>query len=338
MSDSEHSTATYTSISSDYEEPSDVGSLGVVVYGYDRLPMHPPSPDYVPGPEHPPSPNYVPGPEHPLSLVYVPYVLEPAYPEFMPPEDDVFPAEEQPLPAAISATTDLPGEGFFEDDADDEDEDESEDEEEKEEHLALADSVLPPAYRITARIASIAMIRALAPSTLEGVNQRVTDLVTTVRQDTDEIYERLDDTQDDRSLMSGQLNLLRRDRRSHARMTRLTQMVALQSQQRPTRDPAHPDVPEEAGTPKKRTTRASPGTTTTTTPVTNAQLKALIDQGISDALAARDTDRSRNGDDSHNSGTSSKRTEQTACECAYTDFLKCQPMNFKGTEAVVGLT
>ncbi|GKF07986.1 hypothetical protein Tco_0042210 [Tanacetum coccineum] len=55
--------------------------------------------------------------------------------------------------------------------------------------------------------------------------------------------------------------------------------------------------------PKKRTTRASPATTTTTTPVTNAQLKALIDQGVTDALAARDADRSQNSDDSHNLGT-----------------------------------
>ncbi|GJS96298.1 reverse transcriptase domain-containing protein [Tanacetum coccineum] len=51
-------------------------------------------------------------------------------------------------------------------------------------------------------------------------------------------------------------------------------------------------------TPKKRTTRASPATTTTTTPVTNVRLKALIDQGVANALAARDAKRSRNGDDS----------------------------------------
>ncbi|GJR21147.1 hypothetical protein Tco_0969674 [Tanacetum coccineum] len=104
------------------------------------------------------------------------------------------------------------------------------------------------------------------------LGQRMTDFVTTVRQDTDEIYERLDDAQDNRLLMSGQLNLLRRDRRSHARMTRLmeskarasreawlqsmdandttryeTQMVVLQSQQRHARDPTYPDVPEETG-------------------------------------------------------------------------------------------
>ncbi|GKC15172.1 hypothetical protein Tco_1011954 [Tanacetum coccineum] len=114
-------------------------------------------------------------------------------------------------------------------------------------------------------------MQEIAPTTLEGVNQRVTELVTTVKQDTDEVYERLDDAQDDRSLMNDQLNLLRRDRRSHVRTARLmesearasreswvqsmdasdttrseTQMVALHSQQRPTRDPAHLDVPEEA--------------------------------------------------------------------------------------------
>ncbi|GJZ14173.1 putative reverse transcriptase domain-containing protein [Tanacetum coccineum] len=50
--------------------------------------------------------------------------------------------------------------------------------------------------------------------------------------------------------------------------------------------------------------RSTPATTTTptTTSVTNAQLKALIDQGVVDALAARDANRSMNGDDSHNSG------------------------------------
>nr|GEV03749.1 hypothetical protein [Tanacetum cinerariifolium] len=41
--------------------------------------------------------------------------------------------------------------------------------------------------------------------------------------------------------------------------------------------------------PKKRTTRASPATkTTTTTPVTNAQLKELIDQGVADATVGHD--------------------------------------------------
>ncbi|GKB99721.1 reverse transcriptase domain-containing protein [Tanacetum coccineum] len=90
--------------------------------------------------------------------------------------------------------------------------------------------------------------------------------------------------------------------------------------------------------PKKRTTRASPATTTTTTPVINAQLKALINQGIADALAAHDADRSMNGDDNHNSGTGVRRNERATHECTYPDFMKCQLLNFKGTEGVVELT
>nr|GEX68667.1 hypothetical protein [Tanacetum cinerariifolium] len=49
----------------------------------------PPSPDYIPGPEAPPSPDYI---------------LGPKYPEYLPPADDVLPAEEQPLPTAVSPT------------------------------------------------------------------------------------------------------------------------------------------------------------------------------------------------------------------------------------------
>ncbi|GJX33687.1 RNA-directed DNA polymerase, eukaryota [Tanacetum coccineum] len=54
--------------------------------------------------------------------------------------------------------------------------------------------------------------------------------------------------------------------------------------------------------------------TTNTTSVTDAQLKAMIDQGVTVALAARDADRSMNGDDSHNSGIGVKRTERVARE------------------------
>ncbi|GJU09682.1 hypothetical protein Tco_1132078, partial [Tanacetum coccineum] len=352
------------------------------------------------------------------------FVPEPVYPEFMPPEDDVLPAKEQPLPAAISPTDDSPGyitefdleeddedpeedptdnptdrdddddddEESFRDDADDKEKDEDEDEEE--EHLAPVDSVPPPAYHTTTRMsiraqthipflseaevdrllaistppslpltsyssplpqipspalaspstshplplpppiillrsrASMVIMRAAASSTyilaprsktppsgtppllpipfptsspplllpstdcradvleigesssspttrptggfradygfvgtldveirhdldkeigygitdvwvdpdeiakeipaadVAELGQRMTDFVTTVRQDTDEIYWRLDDAQDDRLLMRGQLNLLRRDRRSHARTARLMESEA----------------------------------------------------------------------------------------------------------------
>nr|GEV38506.1 retrotransposon protein, putative, unclassified [Tanacetum cinerariifolium] len=89
----------------------------------------------------------------------------------------------------------------------------------------------------------------------------------------------------------------------------------------------------------KRTTKSLLATTTTTTTlVTNAQLKALIYQGIADALAARDADRSQNGEDNHDSGMSVRRQASLARECTYQDFMKCKPLYFKGTERVVELT
>ncbi|GKC51988.1 hypothetical protein Tco_1074733, partial [Tanacetum coccineum] len=69
MLDSEDSTVTYTEVSSPFEGLLDIGSPGV------EPKQAPPLPDFVP------------------ELVYL---------EFTPPEDEVFPAEEQPLPAAAS--------------------------------------------------------------------------------------------------------------------------------------------------------------------------------------------------------------------------------------------
>nr|GFC10982.1 hypothetical protein [Tanacetum cinerariifolium] len=89
--------------------------------------------------------------------------------------------------------------------------------------------------------------------------------------------------------------------------------------------------------PTRRTTRATPATTTKpTTTVTDAQLQALIDRGVAAALAEREADMSRNGDNNNDSGSDRRRQVPIQRECIYTDFLKCQPKNFKGTEGVVG--
>nr|GFD32796.1 hypothetical protein [Tanacetum cinerariifolium] len=45
--------------------------------------------------------------------------------------------------------------------------------------------------------------------------------------------------------------------------------------------------------------------------------------------------RVRNGYGSNDSGP---RLAQAVRECTYPDFLKCQPLNFKGTEGVIRLT
>ncbi|GKA37212.1 reverse transcriptase domain-containing protein [Tanacetum coccineum] len=68
----------------------------------------------------------------------------------------------------------------------------------------------------------------------------------------------------------------------------------------------------------------------TTTLMTDAAIKGLIAQGVDDALAEYEANRSsRNGDDSHDSGSGKRRQVPTARECTYSDFLKCQPFNFK---------
>ncbi|GKD95670.1 hypothetical protein Tco_1379567 [Tanacetum coccineum] len=121
MSSDSHATVTYTSILSDYQEPSDAGSPRVIIYEYDGLPIdlldpfveaamqaltissttcrflkqHPASPFL------PPSPDYVPGLEHPASPFYVP---EPKYPEYLVPDDDEVHLEDQPLPTDASHT------------------------------------------------------------------------------------------------------------------------------------------------------------------------------------------------------------------------------------------
>nr|GFA82514.1 hypothetical protein [Tanacetum cinerariifolium] len=194
MLDSEDSTITYTTVSSPYE-----GRSGYVSPGEDGPPVMPEDPyayvvvafqalplsDYVPWPEEPE--------QAPPSPVYIPYVPESEYPEYIPPKDEVFPAEEQPLPAAASPTTNSPGyipesdpnenledddeedpeedpadypadhddeeeeEEPSGDDADEEDEEQDEDDDdEEEEHPASADSIPPPPpLRITAKISSI---------------------------------------------------------------------------------------------------------------------------------------------------------------------------------------
>ncbi|GJZ77677.1 putative reverse transcriptase domain-containing protein [Tanacetum coccineum] len=64
--------------------------------------------------------------------------------------------------------------------------------------------------------------------------------------------------------------------------------------------------------------------------MTPESVQAMIDQ----ALLRNST----NGDESHSSHGDNRRNVQTARPCFYADFMKCQPLNSKGTEGVVGLT
>ncbi|GJX69316.1 reverse transcriptase domain-containing protein [Tanacetum coccineum] len=64
---------------------------------------------------------------------------------------------------------------------------------------------------------------------------------------------------------------------------------------------------------------------------------SLVWSGVANPLAARDAERSRNGEDSHNSCMGVRRQAPPSCECTYPDFMKCKSLYFKGTERVIEL-
>ncbi|GJY15758.1 putative reverse transcriptase domain-containing protein [Tanacetum coccineum] len=81
------------------------------------------------------------------------------------------------------------------------------------------------------------------------------------------------------------------------------------------------------------TTRRGPNTPVNNTNPNNMTLESI--QAMIDQALLRN---STNGDGSHSSHEDNRRHVQTARPCYYADFMKCQPLNFKGTEGVVGLT
>ncbi|GJS08873.1 retrovirus-related pol polyprotein from transposon TNT 1-94 [Tanacetum coccineum] len=127
--------------------------------------------------------------------------------------------------------------------------------------------------------------------------QHMTAFETRVRQDTNEIYTRLDDKQSQRQLLVGRLNMCL-EIAERRRQTVISEMLAADYKRQRQLTEALKDVKE-------------------------LQIR----------WQARDAN--TNGVDSHNSGTDARRNERATRECTYPDFMKCQPLNFQGTEGVV---
>ncbi|GJX51856.1 hypothetical protein Tco_0278701 [Tanacetum coccineum] len=71
-----------------------------------------------------------------------------------------------------------------------------------------------------------------APATDDTeLGRRMTKFTTRIRQDTDEIYTRLDDEQTERHLMAGRLNMMYKDRHAYARIARLMEAEARMSRE-----------------------------------------------------------------------------------------------------------
>ncbi|GKD20371.1 hypothetical protein Tco_1222074, partial [Tanacetum coccineum] len=129
----------------------------------------------------------------PPSPIYIPFVPEPVYPEFLPVDDEVFPTEEQPLPAADSPTHQSPGYIPESDPEEDPEEDPADypadrgddDDDAEDEHLAHAEPAVVAysadqdpyiAYRVTASMSI--RTEAPAPFLSEEVAERVLALPT----------------------------------------------------------------------------------------------------------------------------------------------------------------
>ncbi|GJU36046.1 putative reverse transcriptase domain-containing protein [Tanacetum coccineum] len=89
--------------------------------------------------------------------------------------------------------------------------------------------------------------------------------------------------------------------------------------------------------PRGRPTRLNPGATPTpvtdthtTTSVTSAQLQAMINEGVTAVLAARNT--TRNGDDSHTSGTGVRRNERAVRRALIKTSSNVNPYSFSGPQ------
>ncbi|GJY29363.1 hypothetical protein Tco_0405130 [Tanacetum coccineum] len=89
--------------------------------------------------------------------------------------------------------------------------------------------------------------------------------------------------------------------------------------------------------PQRKVTRTTPATATATTPMIDVAIRALIAQGMADALAEQTIQRNTNlnYDGSQGSRSGITRHVRPTRECTYSEFFKFQPLNFKGTEGVI---
>ncbi|GJW31146.1 putative reverse transcriptase domain-containing protein [Tanacetum coccineum] len=338
MSDSEDSTVTYTEISSPYEDLSDIGSPGAE----GPIFQDPSSLDYVLGPEEPE--------QAPPSPIYVPFVPEPVYPEFLP-EDDVLPAEEQPLPVAASPTTESPGyipesdpeEDPEEDDEEDpeedpadypadrgddrddeepsDDDDDDDDDAEEEEHLAPADPAAVPSPPLPIPSPPPIALHMLSGSLLSraaGIKTR--DHHHLLFKETEKAGDLLLTTASDRPFHRRTALLIEEEAKYIVTLCTVDVSCAQTIKDR-----------DSYGALKKveepQDSMIEPSETAGTCKV------ILQSQKLTKEASTRDA--TQNGDDSHTSGTGVRRPVQVARECTYPDFLKCQPLNFKGTKGVV---
>nr|GEY23299.1 reverse transcriptase domain-containing protein [Tanacetum cinerariifolium] len=151
---------------------------------------------------------------------------------------------------------------------------------------------------------------------LSTLGSRVTELAELHEYDTQDLYALLEDAQDSKTRISQRVNvnsqrvdLLIEDMIAHQETIQIVELLTLREQSKrigqpgwDARVPNHQDALRDAD-------------------------KSVLDM-IDQALLQNST----NGDRSHSSHEENRKNVQTARLCFYAEFMKCQPLNFKGTE------
>nr|GEV78051.1 reverse transcriptase domain-containing protein [Tanacetum cinerariifolium] len=181
----------------------------------------------------------------------------------------------------------------------------------------------------------------MEPTTLEKVNTRVTELAELHEHNTQDLYALPEDAQDGRTRISQRVAMdSQREtvwiveeeayaaREAWAHSVGLSQTVHHELQT--LREQVY--TQEQIMAPVTRQGQNPPPPNTDTPPhhMTPESVQAMINQ----ALLRNST----NGDGSQSSHEDNPRNMQTTRPCFYADFMKCDPLNFKGNEGVVGLT
>nr|GEV30847.1 hypothetical protein [Tanacetum cinerariifolium] len=170
----------------------------------------------------------------------------------------------------------------------------------------------------------------IALTTLEGVNERVTEMDITVRQRKDEF-----ETQLTKALGRIEVSEARDPEPQEGPaeagsswtfvylLTIIVWHVKYYGKWHPRKEPREQHLPPQPPLPQLSLM---------------LNFRLYFDRGVATALAKRNAERSRNDDNSNDSGTGRRRQMTTPRECSYTGFLKCQPMSFRDNKGVVGLT
>nr|GEU82116.1 hypothetical protein [Tanacetum cinerariifolium] len=189
----------------------------------------------------------------------------------------------------------------------------------------------------------------IAPMTMGEVSTRVKELVELHEHDTHDLYALLEDAQDSRTRISQRVTMdsqrMVETLRVMGDMTRemgdmQAELLALREQPRRARQPggdARGIIPASIALDLLRimapVTRQGPNV-----PPNNANPNNMTPESVQAMIDQAFLRNSTNRDESHSSHKDNQRNMQTTRPCFYADFMKCQPLNFKGTEGVVGLT